>query len=288
MNKITGQEFEGERPLYASRDLRLEDVVIHEGESALKESAGVEALRCRFEGRYPFWCCRGASIEDCFFTEDSRAPVWYSSDVRMKGCEVYAPKILRELDGVRLEGCLFPKAVETLWDCRGVDVRDCTFEGADYLFSRCRDVKISGLHLKGKYTFQYVRNVEIRNSVLDTKDAFWESDDVTVYDSVVRGEYLAWYSRNLRLVRCRIAGTQPLCYASGLVLEDCTFEPDADLAFEYSSVNATLLSPVTSVKNPLTGRIRALSFGEIILDENLRAPGDCVIETLLPHHVSQK
>lgn len=278
MTTITNKEFGGERPLYASRDLRLEDVTIHEGESALKESAGIQAVRCRFEGRYPFWCCNSASISDSVFTEESRAPLWYSRDIEMSGCTVEAPKILRELDRIRLSRCRFPKAVETLWDCRGVRISDCGFEGADYLLFRSSDIDITGLHLNGKYTFQYTSNVVIRNSVLDTKDAFWEAENVTVYDSVVKGEYLAWYSRNLTLVRCHISGTQPLCYAQGLRLIDCTFDPSADLAFEYSSVEAGILSPVTSVKNPLTGHIKAQSYGEIILDENLKAPGDCVIE----------
>ena len=44
-----------------------------------------------------------------------------------------------------------------------------------------------------------------------------------MYDSVVDGEYLGWHSRNLRLVNCRISGTQALCYAENLVLE-ITFE----------------------------------------------------------------
>lgn len=278
MNVISHKEFEGERPLYASRDLRIEDVTVHEGESALKESSCIEAVRCRFEGRYPFWCCNDVKIAGCTFSEDSRAPLWYSSGVEMQDCRVMAPKILRELDGVSLKGCSFPKAVETLWMCRDINVAECSFEGADYLFFRSEGIRISGLHLKGKYTFQYCRNVEIRNSVLDTKDAFWESDDVTVYDSVVKGEYLAWYSRNLKLVRCRISGTQPLCYAKGLVLEDCTFEADADLAFEYSEVEADINGHVTSVKNPLTGHIKAGSYGEIILDENIKAPANCIIE----------
>lgn len=278
MTTITNKEFGGERPLYASRDLRLEDVTIHEGESALKESTGIQAARCRFEGRYPLWCCNGASISDSVFTEESRAPLWYSSDIEMSGCTVEAPKILREMDRTRITGCRFPKAVETLWDCRGVRIAGCEFEGADYLLFQSSDIDITGLRLKGKYTFQYTRNVVIRNSILDTKDAFWEAENVTVYDSEVKGEYLAWYSRNLTLVRCHISGTQPLCYAQGLRLVDCTFDPSADLAFEYSSVEAVILSPVTSVKNPLTGHIKAQSYGEIILDENLKAPGDCVIE----------
>ena len=80
-------------------------------------------------------------------------------------------------------------------------------------------------------------------------------------------------------MNCRIGGTQPLCYAKGLVLENCTFAPDADLAFEYSEVQADVRSAITSVKNPLTGRIVADSFGEIIIDPNIKAPGDCRIET---------
>ena len=36
MESIIGKEFGGERPLYRGRDLYLEDVVIHAGESSLK------------------------------------------------------------------------------------------------------------------------------------------------------------------------------------------------------------------------------------------------------------
>ena len=53
---------------------------------------------------------------------------------------------------------------------------------------------------------------------------------------------------------------------------------DADLAFEHSSVKATIKSPIHSVKNPRTGSIIAESFGTIILDENLKAPGNCELK----------
>ncbi|WP_303341256.1 DUF3737 family protein, partial [uncultured Duncaniella sp.] len=99
------------------------------------------------------------------------------------------------------------------------------------------------------------------------------------YDSSLTGEYLAWHSRGLRLVRCHISGTQPLCYCEGLLLEDCTFDADADLAFEDSCVDATILSHITSVKNPRSGSIRAGSIGELILDTNILAPADCKIQT---------
>ena len=126
---------------------------------------------------------------------------------------------------------------------------------------------------------KYCKNVEIRNAVIDSKDAFWNTEDVTVYDSELTGEYLGWHSRRLRLVNCKISGTQPLCYAHDLVLENCTMADDADLAFEYSTVEATINSAVHSVKNPRSGHITALSYGKIILDEHIKAPADCVITT---------
>lgn len=53
MELIKDKEFGGERPLFESHDLRLENVVIREGESAIKECSNIEAENCRFEGNYP-------------------------------------------------------------------------------------------------------------------------------------------------------------------------------------------------------------------------------------------
>ena len=276
---IKDKSFSGERPLYNTEDLTLEGVTFLEGESALKECRRIEASGCRFEGRYPFWCCSDVLVSGSEFTSESRAPLWYSRNVRMQDCIMHGPKALREIDGALVRSCRFPEAVETLWKCRGVDVEDSEFAGADYFAFGSLGLRLRGVRLQGKYTFQYCRNVEIRNCILDTKDAFWESENVTVYDSIVKGEYLGWYSRGLKLVRCEISLTQPLCYATDLVLEDCTMAPSADLAFEYSSVEATVNGRITSVKNPLTGHIRATAgYGEIILDENLKSPGNCIIE----------
>ena len=53
---------------------------------------------------------------------------------------------------------------------------------------------------------------------------------------------------------------------------------DADLASAYTSVQATVKGHVPSIKNPRTGFIRYGSVGEIILDENIKGPGDCRLE----------
>ena len=265
--------------MFGTHDLTLENVTIHAGESAIKECRNINAIGCRFEGKYPFWHVDGFTIKDCLFTEGARAALWYSRNLTMENTIVEAPKMFREMDGIKLSNVRIPDAQETLWHCRNVVLRDVEVANADYLFMHSENIDIDRYRQQGNYSFQYCRNVVIRNAVLNTKDAFWGTENVTVYDSEITGEYLAWHSKNLRLVRCRISGTQPLCYAENLVLEDCVLAPDCDLAFEYSTVEATIDSHVTSIKNPRSGHIKARSIGEVIIDKNIKAPGDCEIVT---------
>lgn len=279
MKIISDKEFGGERPLFATHDLTLENVTIHAGESALKCCSEITATNCRFEGKYPFWHTKGFRINDCLFTPGARAALWYSSGLVMTNTLVEAPKMFREMDKLSLTNVRIPDAQETLWHCHNVTLHDVEVKNADYLFMHSSDIKIADYHQQGNYSFQYCTNVEIRNAVIDSKDAFWNTENVTVYDSELTGEYLGWHSKNLKLVRCKISGTQPLCYCKGLILEDCIFGDDADLAFEDSEVNATVKSNIISVKNPRTGSIRALAIGEIILDANILPPADCLIET---------
>ena len=279
METIKDQYLEGERPLYASHGLRIENVTIGPGESSLKEGSDLEAEDCEFKGKYPFWECKNVTIKNCIFREGGRAAIWYSKDIQMADCLVEAPKMFRRISDLKLENVKFPNALETFWDCKDIEAKDIEAEKGDYIFMHCSDIKIDGFKLRGNYSFQYAKDVVIRNADMDTKDAFWEAEDVTVYDSRINGEYLGWYSKNLHLVNCKIGGTQPLCYCENLVLENCVFEEDADLAFEYSDVEASIIGPVTSVKNPRSGRINADSYGAIILDGNIKAPADCEIRT---------
>lgn len=235
MTIIKDQYFEGERPLYESRDLRLERVRIGEGESGLKESRHIEALDCRFEGMYVIWECDDVTCRNCYFAPSDRAPMWYCRDLRLFDCLIDAPKAFREIDRLTLERVKITDGAEAFWHCRGGEITDLNIEQATYAFMHSRDLTLRNLNLVGKYVFQYARNIEIHNAIFDTKDAFWESENCTVYDSELKGEYLGWYSRNLRLVRCRISGTQPLCYCKNLILEDCVLDDSCDRAFEKSS-----------------------------------------------------
>lgn len=279
MKIIENKEFEGERPLFASHNLRLENVTIHAGESALKECSNIEAIRCRFEGKYPFWHVDKFFIKDCIFTEGARAALWYSRNLIMEDTLVEAPKMFRDMENLDIRNVKIPNSLETLWHCKEVKLHNVEVENADYLFMHSRDIEITEYNHHGNYSFQYCSNVIIRNATIYSKDAFWNTENVTVYDSYITGEYLGWHSKNLRLVNCRIGGTQALCYAHNLIMENCSMDEDADLCFEYSDVNAEIKGNVTSIKNPRSGKIIADSIGEIIIDDNIKDPANCKIET---------
>lgn len=232
MTNIIDQYFDGERPLYESRDLRLERVRIGEGESGLKESRHIEAVDCMFEGKYVIWECEDVICRNCHFAASDRAPLWYNRNIRLFDCLIDALKAFREVDGLTLERIKITDGAETFWYCRNGQLSDLKVENGTYAFMHAHQFQISNIQLQGRYIFQYARNIEIHNAIFDTKDAFWESENCTVYDSDIKGEYLGWYSRNLRLVRCRISGTQPLCYCQNLILEDCILDESCDRAFE--------------------------------------------------------
>lgn len=266
MNEIKNETFDAERALYGISDTAVRSCRFDgpaDGESALKECHDLTVEDCFFNLRYPFWHTVNAKITGCELTEKCRAALWYDRGLQLEQCGLHGIKALRECEDITLR-CCDVISPEFLWRCRGVSVFDTAMQ-SEYPFFECRDVTIEKLNMTGKYSFQYVENMIITHSVLDTKDAFWHSRNVTVTDSVVKGEYLGWYSENLHLVRCRIIGTQPLCYCKGLVLEDCTME-DTDLSFERSEVEATVSGQILGVKNPLCGHIAADEIGELCME----------------------
>lgn len=279
MKLIENTEFGGERPLFASHDLHINNVTIREGESAIKECSNIVATNCRFEGNYPFWHVHGFTIDNCYFAVGGRSALWYSDHLTMKNTVIDAPKMFREMNDIDIENVEINDADEIFWRCNRINVKNLKLHGGTYPFMFSNDIRIDGFESDSKYVFQYVKNVEIHNAKITTKDAFWEVENVTIYDSELNGEYLGWHSRNLRLVNCHISGEQPLCYAHDLVLENCTFDSECDRAFEYSTLNADIRGVITNIKNPTSGVIVADSIGSVTIDENIKAPANCEIKT---------
>lgn len=276
MKVIENQTFDMERALYGSNGLVAKNCVFDgpaDGESAFKEGQNIETEHCFFNLRYPFWHDDGLTIRECEMTELCRAALWYSNHIQIVSTKLHGIKALRECSDVTIENSDIISP-EFGWSVRNIQMSHSTAQ-SEYFMMRSENLHFDDVQLKGKYSFQYIHNADFENCSFDTKDAFWHSENVTVKNSVVKGEYLAWYSEGLTLVNCKIIGTQPLCYCKNLKLIDCEMI-DTDLAFEKSQVEATVTTPVISVKNPLSGQIHVPKVGEIIMDDE-NARGEVII-----------
>lgn len=276
METITHQTFDEERALYAAQDLLLKDCAFDgpaDGESALKECRNIQVEHGFFNLRYPFWHDHGLLIRDSEMTALCRAALWYSDHIEITDTKLHGIKALRECSQVRIRGCDIISP-EFGWSVQGIEMEDTTAE-SEYFMMRSSGLRFKNVRMKGKYSFQYIEDAVFENCVFDTKDAFWHAKNIVVRDSVVKGEYLAWYCENVTFENCRIMGTQPLCYCTGLKLVNCEMI-GTDLAFERSAVEATITTPVLSVKNPLSGHIYLPAVGEIILDIE-EAQGEVIV-----------
>ena len=266
MKTIQNQTFDQERALYGSSGILVKHCSFDgpaDGESAFKECQNVQVEHSFFNLRYPFWHNQGLSIRDSEMTQACRAALWYSSHIAIENTRLHGIKALRECSDVKMRGCDVVSP-EFGWSVRGIEMGDCNAE-SEYFMMRSANLRFADVRMKGKYSFQYIEDSVFETCTFDTKDAFWHAKNVTVRNSVVKGEYLAWYCENVTFENCKIIGTQPLCYCKGLKLVNCEML-DCDLAFERSEVEATITTPVLSIKNPLAGRITVPAVGEIIRD----------------------
>lgn len=277
MDTIENKVFDEERALYAAQDVVIKNCRFDgpaDGESALKESRRISVDGCFFNLRYPFWHDHFIEISNSEMTALCRAALWYTDHASIADSKLHGIKALRECHDILLKNCDIISP-EFGWFVNNCQMEKVTAE-SEYFMFHSENLQLNDVNFTGKYSFQYVQNAHMENCVFHTKDAFWHSKNITVRDSVINGEYLGWYSDHLTLINCKISGTQPLCYCTNLKLIDCEMA-DTDLSFERSDVEATLLSPIVSIKNPHHGFIKVPAAGEIIIDEDGAREAGCKI-----------
>jgi hypothetical protein len=262
MKAIENRHLTGERALFFERGSEITGCLFDDGESPLKHSSDIKIKDCTFGWKYPLWYSKNIEVENTRLLNTARSGIWYTENITMTDCTVDAPKTFRRAKGITLTRVDLNNAEETLWSCSEVRLTDVHAVG-DYFGMNCEDVVLERVRIDGNYCFDGAKRVRVTDSVLNSKDAFWNCEDVRVEHSTIIGEYLAWNTRRLTLVDCTVESDQGLCYVDELIMENCRTER-TELAFEYSTVNARLLSSVDSVKNPLSGRIEAESIGRII------------------------
>ncbi len=267
MMRVENQTFDKEREFYGSSDVTVVNCKFEgpaDGESAFKESRNVTVDGCLWNLRYPFWHDTGVTMKNTELTELCRAAFWYSEKIEITDSKLHGVKAMRECGDITIRNSDIVSP-EFGWSVHNIRVEDSAAAG-EYFMMRSSDIAFKDVEFTGKYSFQYVENAVIEDCVLHTKDAFWHAKNVVIKNCVVEGEYLAWYAENITFENCKISGTQPFCYCKNLKLINCEMT-DADLSFEKSEVEAELIAPILSIKNPKSGCIKVPSVGKLIMDD---------------------
>ena len=95
MIEIRGRRFPNERDLYAAEDIKLVGCAFdgaEDGESALKEARNVSLENCFMNLRYPLWHDEGVTLSGCTMSENCRAALWYSTDIRVTDSKLHGIK----------------------------------------------------------------------------------------------------------------------------------------------------------------------------------------------------
>lgn len=270
MKEYQFKSFYGERALYHSRGLKIMNSTFSDGESPLKESADIWLLDTIFKWKYPLWYCENIYCQNVTLLDTARSGIWYTDNIEVIDSVIEAPKTFRRSTNIKLNKVSIPNALETLWNCIEVELTNVTAKG-DYFGMNSSNVKLDNVVLDGNYAFDGGKNIEVYNSKLISKDAFWNCENVYVKDSLIIGEYLGWNSKNITFENCTIESLQGLCYMDNVKLVNCTLM-NTNLAFEFSTVDADINSPLISVTNPLSGVIKAHKIDDIIMDPELVDP----------------
>ncbi len=271
LNKIENKEFEGERILYNSKNLYLNNIKFNFGESPLKECKNIILENSTFTYKYPLWYSKNIEVNNVTFEELSRSGIWYTKNISINDSLIKCPKLFRRCKNITLNNINFLDGNEMFWECIGININNTKMTG-DYTFKNSKNIKIKDFTLDGNYAFDGAKNIVIENAILNSKDAFWNSKNVVVKNSTIKGEYIGWNSKNLTFINCKIESNQGFCYIKRLKIVNSSLI-NTDLAFEYCSVKVDVNSSIDSIKNPLKGIIKAKDIKKIILDNNYKKKG---------------
>lgn len=278
MKTIKDKIFQAERDLYNQIDLKLVNCRFEgeeDGESALKECKNITLYDCFMNLRYPLWHDDYVLLDHVEQSPNCRASIWYSNNVTINDSKLNGIKAVRECKNISLNNTIVD-SLEFGWKSEFIKIDNCNIN-SQYVLFLSKNIKAKNSTFSGKYGFQYMENVEFDGCSFDTKDAFWHGKNIIARNCIIKGEYLGWYSENLTLIDCKIIGIQPLCYCKKLKLVNCEMV-DANLAFEYSDVEATINGNVDSIKNPLSGHIKVDSVDEILITKDSIYKSEATIE----------
>ena len=172
MKNINGGVFTGERALFSSTDLEIQNATFRDGESPLKESKNIKLYNCTFSWKYPLWYCQGVEVYNGKLDATARSGIWYTKGIKMHDCVINAPKTFRRSEGISLVNVELTDAQETMWNCSHITLERVNIRG-DYFGFGSSDISCSDINVDGNYLFDGGKKIVVKNSRLISKDAFW-------------------------------------------------------------------------------------------------------------------
>ena len=226
----------------------------------------------KFGGERPLFAQHDLRLENVTIT-DGESGIKQCQRMEAYDCKFYGKYPWWHVDGAYIENCYFALGSRSaIWYTNDMVMKNSRIDGPKF--------------------FREMKNLELENvEITDADETFWKVDGLKLKNVKLHGgTYPFMFSQNIyvdglesdknvRLVNCHLAGEQLLCYTENLVLENCTIDPMCDRMFEYSTVEADIKGHIENIKNPTSGHIIADSIGSITIDENVRQPNNCVIET---------
>ena len=144
MNKIENEILIGERAKYASRNTTFINCTFKDGESPLKESRNIEVFNSNFNWKYPLWYCQDVIVDNTVWNETGRSGVWYTKRINITNSKILAPKQFRRCEDVLLDNVTIPNALETMWSCTNVTIKNNAGCGIYTKQSACNLTILSG------------------------------------------------------------------------------------------------------------------------------------------------
>ena len=114
MELVKQAYLKGERALFKSHDLKVEDSVFADGESPLKESDHLDISGSIFKWKYPLWYCNHVNLKNSTLLETARSGIWYTHHINIKNSVIDAPKTFRRGTHISLENVNMVNAQEII------------------------------------------------------------------------------------------------------------------------------------------------------------------------------
>ena len=256
-----------DRAFYNSINKYFKDITLKEekenGESAFKECRNITIENSDIFLKYTFWNCHNLNLINVNLEKEAKESIWYCKNITITNSKILSIKSCRNCENLTIKDSNVDSE-DFCWKNEGIKIEKSIIK-SNNLLQDGSNITVDSCQLSGENSLQYAQNVKIYNTTIDGDNCLWNAKNVYCKNCNISGGRLGWHSENIFFEDCHINSSQPLCYCNKLKMVNCTMA-NANLAFEFSYVEADIHSHVFSIRNVLKGKIVVDSYGEYIKD----------------------